>query len=63
MTISELICRLQEVKCEHGDLEVRIASRNIDCGKASSVLVYTTADDRMGEVKTNFTVYIRGKID
>lgn len=22
MTISELICRLQAVKCEHGDLEV-----------------------------------------
>lgn len=22
MTISELICRLQAIKCEHGDLEV-----------------------------------------
>lgn len=28
MTISELICRLQAVKCEHGDLEVFYE----DCG-------------------------------
>lgn len=28
MTISELICRLQSIKCEHGDLLVHIPNRN-----------------------------------
>lgn len=29
MTISELICRLQAIKCEHGDLEVYHATDNL----------------------------------
>lgn len=29
MTISELICHLQQIKCEHGDLEVIIMSNGI----------------------------------
>ena len=32
MTISELICRLQAIKCEHGDLPVSHREDSLTCG-------------------------------
>lgn len=37
MTISEIICRLQAVKCEHGDLRVLVADINGDLDLAQKV--------------------------
>lgn len=37
MTISELICRLQAIKCEHGDLEVAVVDEFGDFVDAKSV--------------------------
>lgn len=37
MTISELICRLQAIKCKHGDLKVRIVGNGVDYGEIKRV--------------------------
>lgn len=52
MTISELICRLQSIKCEHGDLPVyyfvRFAQRKIDLAEAKKI-VDAKEESRCGE--------------
>lgn len=40
MTISELICRLQAIKCEHGDLIVHVGFDNRDVSKVGTDRFY-----------------------
>ena len=39
MTIEELITELEEIKKEHGNIEVRIQNRE-DCGYDNNILLY-----------------------
>ena len=39
MTISELICRLQAVKCEHGDLKVVVLDGQDEVDLAGNVVI------------------------
>ena len=39
MTISELICRLHAVKCEHGDLKVAVLDGHDEVDLAGNVVI------------------------
>ena len=45
MTISELICRLQAIKCEHGDLRVSVPDEFGGLADAEHVTVHKTKTD------------------
>lgn len=49
MTISELICRLQAIKCEHGDLIVHIGMYNRDVKDVGTDVFYP--DDKNKDEK------------
>lgn len=48
MTISELICQLQQLKCEHGDLCVTVVDEFGDFVDAKSV-VFTKSKTVLGD--------------
>lgn len=51
MTISEMICRLQAAKCEHGDLEVAIPAEGMVWSGAMYVMPKSLKPNESLELK------------